>query len=341
MRALVNAIALALIALAITAQQALSQVVVEEGLDIVVTFTYLVSDVEQLICTGDRVTALVPSGVDPHEYQLTPSDVDLLRNADLIISTAHTSFELKIRELVNSGEVNASLIETPYVSGVKVLVNPSTGSLNLHAVTYDPYNYAAFLAKLTEEMSLHRSSCRDFYYVKLAQVLVKLVELTTSVKKVRGLAVGESPLTQYAVEWLGIEVENFVLAEHELMSPPSTLREIEDSVERGVVDFIVVIEGSNSAAHSYLLDLAERYNRTVLRIPTPLAEGTTLSKLTKVVEQVNEVSRVVERYSEITQQPRGLYELRDIVTAVLVTAVATAIATLTVDRYLVRRVGRR
>lgn len=341
LKAVVNAFALALVALAIIAQQALSQVVIEEGLNIVVTFTYLGFDVEQLICTGDRVITLVPSGVDPHEYQLTPSDVDMLRNADLIISTAHAPFELKIRELVNSGEVNSSLIEVPYIDGVKTLVNPSTGSLNLHAVTYDPYNYAVFLAKLAEEMSIHRPNCRDVYYSKLAQVLVKLVELTSSVKRVSGLAVGESPLTQYAVEWLGIEVKSFVLMEHELMSPPGVLSDIEDSVKRGVIDYILVIEGSSSAAHLYLVDLAEKYNRTVLRIPTPLAEGSTLSKLSKLVEQVNEVSQSIELYSTVSQQPRGLYELRDVVAVALVTAAATVIAVLAVDRYLIRRIGGR
>ncbi|MEM2382694.1 MAG: zinc ABC transporter substrate-binding protein [Desulfurococcaceae archaeon] len=341
LKAIVNAVALALVVLAIITQQALSQVVIEEGLNIVVTFTYLGFDVEQLVCIGDRVIALVPSGVDPHEYQLTPSDVDVLRNADLIISTAHAPFELKIRELVNSGDVSSSLIEAPYIDGVKTLVNPSTGSLNLHAVTYDPHNYAVFLTKLAEEMSIHRPSCRDVYYSKLSQVLVKLVELTSSVRKVSGLAIGESPLTQYAVEWLGIEVKSFALIEHELMAPPSVLKEIEDSVKRGVVDYILVIEGSSSVAHSYLLELAEKYNRTVLRIPSPLAEGSTLSKLAKVVEQVNEVSQLAESCSIALQQPEELYELRDVVAVVLVTAVATAAAVLTADRYLVRRVGRK
>ncbi len=338
MKALVNAIVLALIVLAAIAQQALSQAVVEEGLDIVVTFTYLGLDVEQLVCSGDIIIALVPSGVDPHEYQLTPIDVDLLRNADLVISTAHAPFELKIRELVALGEVNSSLIEVPYIDGIRKLVNPSTGSLNLHAVTYDPYNYAVFLTKLAEEMSIHRPSCRSVYYLKLAQVLTKLVELTSSARKESGLAVGESPLVQYAVEWLGIKVENFVLMEHELMSPPGALRDIEDSIKGGVIDYILVIEGSSSAAYSYLLELAEKYNRTVLRIPSPLAEGSTLSKLAKVVEQVSEVSELT---STIVQQHGGLYELRDVVAVALVTAVVAAAAAIALDRYLARGVGRK
>ncbi len=336
LKALVNVVVLALLVSAAIAQQALSQAVVEDGLDIVVTFTYLGFDVEQLACSSDRVIALVPSGVDPHEYQLTPADVELLRNADLVISTAHTPFELNIRELVKSGEVNASLIEVPNIDGVRKLVNPSTGSLNLHAVTYDPRNYALFLAKLAEEMSLHRPSCRSLYYSKLVQVLTKLVELTSSARGVSGLAVGESPLIQYAVEWLGIEVRSFVLMEHELMSPPGTLKNIEDSVKRGVIDYIIVIEGSSSTAHSYLTDLAEKYNRTVLRIPSPLSEGSTLSKLAKVVEQVSEVSQV-RQCSTVTQQPVRLYELWEVVAVALATAAAAATAALALDRYLAKR----
>jgi len=71
----------------------------EDQVVVVVTFSYLKPDVERLLCNG-VVYAIAQVGVDPHEYQLKPSDIDVLKNADIIVSTAHTHFELDIREHV-------------------------------------------------------------------------------------------------------------------------------------------------------------------------------------------------------------------------------------------------
>ena len=64
-----------------------------------VSFPNLAYDVGLLACEDDRIVSLAPAGSDPHEYQLTPEDVELLRRADLIISTGHVPFEARIKEL--------------------------------------------------------------------------------------------------------------------------------------------------------------------------------------------------------------------------------------------------
>ncbi|MEM3892849.1 MAG: hypothetical protein QXR12_02735, partial [Thermofilum sp.] len=48
------------------------------GLRIAVTFPSLYEDVKALLCEGDTVVSIAPPGVDPHEYQLSPKDVELL-----------------------------------------------------------------------------------------------------------------------------------------------------------------------------------------------------------------------------------------------------------------------
>ena len=98
------------------------------GLLIVVSFPNLAYDVELLACEDDTVISLAPPGMDPHDYQLTPSDVELLRRADLVISTAHAPFEVDIRRLVEEGRLSTVLVELPHVPGVRLLVNPITSA---------------------------------------------------------------------------------------------------------------------------------------------------------------------------------------------------------------------
>ncbi|MET1100861.1 MAG: zinc ABC transporter substrate-binding protein, partial [Pyrodictiaceae archaeon] len=116
----------------------------DKGLLIVTTFPNLVWDIKQLVCKDDRVKSIVPLGVDPHEYQLTPSDIQLLAKADIIVSTAHTPFEEDIRSLTLEGKLYATLIEIPRIPGIRILRNPVTGQPNYHMLIYDPENYKIF-----------------------------------------------------------------------------------------------------------------------------------------------------------------------------------------------------
>jgi zinc/manganese transport system substrate-binding protein len=58
---------------------------------------------------------LLTKGVsDPHEYQLTPQDLQMLKaltERDVIISSMHAPFELKIAEMAKNGEIKAKLID--------------------------------------------------------------------------------------------------------------------------------------------------------------------------------------------------------------------------------------
>ncbi|HIP25359.1 MAG TPA: ABC transporter substrate-binding protein, partial [Archaeoglobus profundus] len=96
-----------------------------KGLTIIVTFPNLEEDIK-LVAPKDVIKSIVPVGVDPHTYQLTPDDIESLKRADVIISTAHTHFEMKIKKMVENGEIKAKLVEIPEIPGIKILKNPVT-----------------------------------------------------------------------------------------------------------------------------------------------------------------------------------------------------------------------
>ncbi len=257
------------------------------GLLIVTTFDNLKYDVKQLLAPGDRVVSLVPPGVDPHSYSLRPQDIELLKKADLIVSTGHVAFEKQIEKMIKEGVIKAELIEIPDIPGIKLLNNPVTGEPNLHMPIYDPYNYIVFISKLAHIMAVLRPAMKNVYIEKETQVVDKVIEITSSTKRITGVGVGEAPPTQYAVEWIGLKIEYLVLIQPEVPPPPSLLKKINELAEQHKIGYVIVIGNSTSPAHKLLLNLAEKYGLKTIVIPSPTSPSSILDKLEYIVQEIN------------------------------------------------------
>ena len=267
----------------------LAAVVRADALLIVVTFPSLKLDVAQLTCTGDRVVSLVPPSVDPHEYQLKPSDIQLLRKADLIISTGHVPFEKRIEELVKSGVINATLIVVWRVPGMRLLKNPDTGQVDLHMPIYDPRNYIAFVRYLAATLSRLNPRCASIYAEKAKAVVDSVERLLARAPRLNMVAVGDAPYTVYAVDWLGLRVEALLVPEPGLPSTPAIYDKVERLLSRGAV--AVVTEPSVSKASQSLLRMAGEAGAPVVRVPSPLVQKTIPEKLRYILGQVEALAR--------------------------------------------------
>ncbi len=256
------------------------------GASIIVTFPILIDDLERLICDNDRVKVLASTGVDPHTYQLTISDLELLKKADLIISTAHAPFEIKIRDIVSSKK----LIEIIKIPGVHVLPNPNTGKPNYHGVIYDPQNYRAFLEYLTERLAAINPTCKDYYVERLRDVEERLEALMTLRGKVKANAVASSPIAVYAVEWTGIHVELLLSPDPEASPTPSTIKKAEELLKSGAYAVILVDEDGKplSSLDKKLLDMAKEYKATIIRVPSLFSKGSIVEKLEYIAGQLKE-----------------------------------------------------
>ena len=254
------------------------------GLTIVVTFPNLVDDVNLIKCDSDKVYSLLPPSVDPHDYSLKPADVELLRQADLIISTAHTHFELRITDLRNQDVIKAVVLEIPKVPGIKLLENPSTGLPNLHMPIYDPNNYLKFMKNLTSTLTSLNPACAETYELNYESVRKKITELLSKAEQLNMRGVGAKPIVQYAVSWLGINLTRFLIPEEDVSPTPNIVAEIEDQVKKGYVDIIVVTTEEDTYVN-YLKNLGTQYGIPVLEVPTPFTEGSVLSKLENIVNQ--------------------------------------------------------
>jgi len=271
------------------------------GLTVIATFPNLVDDINLIKCDSDKVYPLLPPSVDPHDYSLTPADIELLNQADLIVSTAHTHFESRINELRDRGDLKAVIVEIPKIPGIRLLQNPSTGLPNLHMPIYDPGNYLIFLRNLTDTLKSLNPACAGVYEAKYELVRGNITELLNSVKRLSLRGVGVKPVVQYAVTWVGINITDLLIPEEDVSPTPKDVSKVEELVREGRVDVIVVTD-EEDAYVNYLRSLGTQYGVPVLVVPLPFTEGSVISKLGKIVEQLNNI----EATSSITQSP-GTY----------------------------------
>ena len=241
-----------------------------KGLLIVVTFPPLEGDVKALACQNDVVKSLIPPGVDPHMYSLRPSDMELLREADLIVSTGHTPVELRIKELVTSGELKARLLDIVELKGVRVYVNPVTGKPNYHAILYDPNNYVLFIEELSRILSSLRPSCSQHYNLTAASIIEGVEEAVKKVPRIDVAAIADEPIVQYAVEWAGVRVELVLAAEEELPPTPALVEKAKTLISSGNAGLVVVVEGEPTKASSILAQMAREHGIKILEVPSPL-----------------------------------------------------------------------
>lgn len=263
----------------------------QKGLTIVATFPGLAEDLKLLACPGDRVVSLLPAGVDPHEYTLTPGDVEVLKSADLVVSTGHTSFELKIESLAASGELRGVVVNILRIPGVRVYDNPATGTPDYHMPIYDPLNYVAFVKYVSWVMAALNMAESSCYAERASSLISRVVELYTRAPYLDAKAIADFPYAVYAVSWLGVEVVGLLVKEEGVAPSPQELAEYEAMVSQRRVGLLVVtaVGSDNPAASSKLLEWSNKYKIPVLKLQSATYNGSVVSKLEFIVGQIAQI----------------------------------------------------
>lgn len=264
-----------------------------DGLLIVVSFPNLVYDIRQLVCNDDLVESIAPMGVDPHDYQLTPKNIELLKKADLIVSTGHTPFEKSIEDMASQGEFKGELIVIPKIPGIRIYKNPMLGTPNYHAPIYDPHNYEVFLKYVARELAKLRPECSETYTDKLSQVLGKLQDIVENTPKLNYTAVADTPLTQYAVSWLNLTLKYLMIKEHDVPATPGDIEEIKSFLEKRRQVIAVVTSPVELPASKQLEQLAHENGVRIIYVPSFLLPSSTLSKLKNISQQARKLAETL------------------------------------------------
>lgn len=286
------------LALPHNAQPTLGQ---EEEVRIVVTFSSLGDEVELLLGEScpHTVYAIARGEVDPHTYTLTPRDLEKLMGAHLIISTEHTSFEKRIKQLVERGEVGALYLGTRSLTGVRILSLPASDAPNLHFPIYHLDNYRIFLQALSEYLEKLCPQEAGTIREKLDNILERLDEVKERVQSLPPqTAVASIPPAQYALEGLGVRVVHILVTETEAGASPDSLERARNLLQEGGMAAIVVVPAPagglepSTTADRWLEEQARVVDAIVIRVPHPLAEGSVLEKLELILGQLEASSTV-------------------------------------------------
>lgn len=179
---------------------------------VVTSIAPLAAIVQDAFGDSVEVVYIIPLGADPHEYQLTASQIELLRQADVIVTTGgHLPVEKKIAELKEEGTITSEVlfIDDYKAEGFRYLSEYWYNSKdNSHGIWLDPHNAMA-IAQATEK-ALEKT---DPYNAELYRKEFKsfrervgiIVEAYKALVMENRTAVIQMPSNQYAIEWLGIK----------------------------------------------------------------------------------------------------------------------------------------
>ena len=265
-----------------------------ENLHIVVTFPNLAEDLKPLLCPGDVLSYIAPPGTDPHQYTLTPENIDELKKADIVISTAHAPFEIRIRELKEQGVFKAELIEIPRIPGLTIKKNPVMNTSNYHMPIYDPRNYIVFIKYVANEMAKLNPTCYSLYLEKANTTIEKVEDILEKTPRVNGYVVADTPATQYAIEWTGLRIKYLVVKEHGIEATPHDLETITKAIMGREVNAVVVTSPVKLRQSQWLLQQALKHDIPIIYVSSPLT-------ITSIIDKLENISRqIISLYHNLT-----------------------------------------
>ncbi|MFZ8789586.1 MAG: metal ABC transporter solute-binding protein, Zn/Mn family [Acidilobaceae archaeon] len=271
-----------------------------EGLLVVLLTPGFEDEVRSLLAEGDRLY-VIGSGGDPHEIQLSPSEMEILRKANLIISMGHTSIDKRVEELQRRGEVKAVILNLVEIPGLIIPELPEDGHAhdnghgveNYHEPFYDPRNAIVILGRIVDLLVELRPDMRDVYIGKYRELKTKLDDLVRVYEgALKGYkAVISTAEIQPAITWLGVEVVAYIVVDqHESPSPQTLEKAVRKLDEEGVIAFIAVICNGGcelaSQVDRMLLEEAKARGVHVVEIPLGYTGTSVISKLEYLIHKI-------------------------------------------------------
>ncbi|WP_048152455.1 metal ABC transporter solute-binding protein, Zn/Mn family [Palaeococcus ferrophilus] len=234
---------------------------------VIVSIAPLGEIVKEALGDSVEVEVLVPMGVDPHEYQLTPEQVEKARRAAVIVTTGgHLPAEKKLRELEGNGEIEARVLwlddYTRY--GFRFLNKGWMEGRNEHGTWMDPTNALAIARATVEALSEADPSNAPSYMEAYSSFEKRVEEIVDAYSEVferlgKESAVVELPAHQYVLEWMGVESVAAVKPEEEL--PAREVDSLLPVAEKA--DLIVYTSSSPDSLREAALELSKRSGKPI------------------------------------------------------------------------------
>ncbi len=244
------------------------------GFFVIFNFTLYSASALNVVCTnpdflpivkeigGDNinVTSILPPGSDPHSFSLSKSDVDRLKNADLIILTNSElfSFEKKIKD-----EYSGKVLDFKDYAAEGAKLDSFPGfSHNPHGYWLKIENAISIARAIEKRLSELSPDNRENFSNNLALFTAKMLELkkisAKIIKKQNTSCVAVIPGVTYIIENFGLEVGAVLLGEGLGFASGKEYAEIQEKLRTSEYACIVVPE---SMKKSKAGEIAEQLSR--------------------------------------------------------------------------------
>ncbi len=208
---------------------------------IIVTIPDFKPIVKAVVGDKDNVVSLLPPGSDPHEFSLSGKDLEMLKNAKLIVLADSNlfGFEKKISEnfknTIDFSDYNVKLEDFP---GYKE---------NPHGYWLKPENALAIANAVKLRLEKIYPQYKDYFERNYEIFAERVKNAEKEAKKIAGDLKGKKfvamvPGVCYIASSLDIKVAYVLMTEGSGFVSGKELREIKDELKRGEIEGILVPE---------------------------------------------------------------------------------------------------
>ncbi|ACB40803.1 ABC transporter substrate-binding protein [Pyrobaculum neutrophilum] len=180
------------------------------------------------------VVLITKGASDPHEYQLTAEDLQMLSSLtprDVVVLSMHAPFEQKIAEMARDGQIKAKVID---LTKIQQYLTYDNGAVNPHDHGIYPPNVLRLVAAVANATGLRP----DLAFLQ------KLRELnSTYCCRFSGKAVALTPTAQYILYWLGYRDIAVLIKEPGVPPTPQDLQKALQYAKEGAPVLAAVVRG--------------------------------------------------------------------------------------------------
>lgn len=228
------------------------------ALNVAVSIQSLAGIVREVGGVHTEVSVLLPEGIEPHAFTLTPTVLDLANAADMLVLTGHFAWESELANLVGKPYITLDDYEAFGVELLPLHGSSSSGVIsglgnyqhehdaNLHGYWLLPQNAIAIANATRDLCSSLNSTYSQFWGNRFEEFVGAVTELEAFISELNIIhqlsnrrVIITFPVEAYIAETLGLQVRGLLMEDENVFISGPELLMVEQALQNGSIDLIL------------------------------------------------------------------------------------------------------